>query len=201
MAGFRLYCTFIFLVVLFIFGDGTSAFSDIYCYTDENGVRHFSNTRRDTRYRAFLRPRSKKHPLNKINKTKTKRYNDIIHLAAEKFQVDKSLIKAVIKAESDFDHRAVSCKGAQGLMQLMPETAQRLKITDPFDPKENVLGGTRYLSLLLKRFDDDKTLALAAYNAGPEVVESHRSVPPYKETTTFVKRVLAYYQAYNQESQ
>jgi soluble lytic murein transglycosylase len=86
-------------------------------------------------------------------------------------------------------------------MQLMPDTADAMEVKDPFDPKENILGGTRYISLLLKRFRNDKTLALAAYNAGPEVVESSRGIPPYPETKTFVKRVMNYYQSYNGESE
>ena len=110
--------------------------------------------------------------------------------------MDSSLIKAVIKAESDFDYQAVSGKGAQGLMQLMPETATDMEVRDPFNPEENILGGTRYLSLLLNRFDNNKSLALAAYNAGPENVENYQGIPPYPETQTFVKRVLNYYRKY-----
>ena len=98
------------------------------------------------------------------------------------------------------DHRAVSRKGAQGLMQLMPDTADLMEVDDPFDPEENIFGGTRYLSLLLKRFRDDKTLALAAYNAGPEAVETHKGIPPFSETRTFVRRVLDYYRTYRTES-
>jgi soluble lytic murein transglycosylase-like protein len=123
-------------------------------------------------------------------------YEWIIKEAAARFGVDSSLIKAVIKAESDFDHQAVSGKGAQGLMQLMPETCTDMRVRDPFNPEENILGGTRYLSRLLNRFDNNKSLALAAYNAGPEKVENHNGIPPYPETQTFVKRVLNYYQKY-----
>jgi soluble lytic murein transglycosylase len=110
--------------------------------------------------------------------------------------VEPSLIKAVIKAESDFDHRALSEKGAQGLMQLMPETAGDMKVEDPFNPEENIFGGSRYLSLMLERFGNDKRLALAAYNAGPERVEEFKGVPPFQETRSFVERVLYYYQQY-----
>jgi len=118
-------------------------------------------------------------------------------LASRQYQVDCALIKAIIKAESDFDHRAVSKKGAQGLMQLMPDTADAMKVEDPFDPKENIFAGTRYFSLLLKKFKNDKTLALAAYNAGPEEVESRNGVPPFPETKNYVKKVLNYYRTYN----
>jgi soluble lytic murein transglycosylase len=124
-------------------------------------------------------------------------YDGIILQASKLFEVDRSLIKAVIKAESDFDHQAVSRKGAQGLMQLMPPTADAMDVENPFNPEDNILGGTRYLSLLLKRFKNNKELALAAYNAGPENVDSHQGVPPFPETENFVKKVMGYYKLYN----
>jgi soluble lytic murein transglycosylase len=120
----------------------------------------------------------------------------MIKQAAGKFGVDASLVKAVIKAESDFDHKAVSRKGAQGLMQLMPQTAEKMKVRNPFDPKENIIGGTRYLSLMLDRFNNDKKLAVAAYNAGPENVEAYKGIPPFPETKSFVKKVLRYYKQF-----
>jgi soluble lytic murein transglycosylase len=110
--------------------------------------------------------------------------------------VDPSLIKAVIKAESDFNKEAVSRKGAQGLMQLMPGTANAMKVQNPFNPEENIFGGTRYLSLMLERFKNNKRLALAAYNAGPEEVETHKGVPPFPETKSFIRKVLDYYKQY-----
>ncbi|MFZ7110884.1 MAG: lytic transglycosylase domain-containing protein [Desulfatiglandales bacterium] len=100
----------------------------------------------------------------------------------------------MIKAESDFDHRAVSKKGAQGLMQLMPQTATKMKVANPFNPEENIFGGTRYLSLLLERFNNDESLALAAYNAGPEKVKDYQGIPPYPETKSFVTKVLNFYE-------
>jgi len=130
----------------------------------------------------------------------TGKYERIIIQASKQFGVSRSLIKAIIKAESDFDSWAVSRKGAQGLMQLMPQTAQAMAVDDPFNPGENILGGTHYLSLLLKRFENDMTLALAAYNAGPEKVEIHQGVPPIAETRTYVKRVMGYYRFYSGES-
>ena len=118
-------------------------------------------------------------------------------MASRRYGIETALIKAVIMAESAFDHKAVSRKGARGLMQLMPGTADHMDVNDPFDPKENILGGTRYLSLMLKRFNYDKRLALAAYNAGPETVDSYNGIPPYSETRTFIKRVLKYYNEFN----
>jgi len=167
-----------------------SGLADIYRYQDEKGVWHFTNIRSDRRYTLYLRTTRKK-PSEYI-----RNYDWIITDASRRFNVDPHLIKAVIKAESDFDSNAVSHKGARGLMQLMPETASDMKVQNPFNPEENILGGTRYLSLLLERFKDDKRLAIAAYNAGPKKVESYQGVPPYRETETFVKRVLLYYDQY-----
>jgi soluble lytic murein transglycosylase-like protein len=116
--------------------------------------------------------------------------------ASDRFGVDIHFIKAIIRAESGFDHEAVSKKGAKGLMQLMPGTAWDMEVVDPFDPEENIVGGTRYFSMLLKRFKNDKTLALAAYNAGPETVENYNGIPPFPETQAFVKRVMRYYRSY-----
>jgi len=128
-----------------------------------------------------------------------KRYERIIRQAAERFEVEKALIIAVIKAESDFDYRAVSRKGAQGLMQIMPDTASYMSLKEPFNPEENIMAGTRYLSLLLERFNYSKRLALAAYHAGPETVEAHHGVPPFTETRNYVRNVLNYYKYYSRD--
>jgi soluble lytic murein transglycosylase len=164
--------------------------ADIFRYRDENGVWHFTNIRSDARYRLYIRS----YP--KMGVDYIRDYEGIIQQASQRFQVDPFLIKAVIKAESDFNHKAVSQKGAQGLMQLMPGTADAMRVEDPFNPEENIFGGTRYLSLMLNRFKNDKRLALAAYNAGPERVEDHKGVPPFPETRSFVDKVLQYYGQY-----
>ena len=106
-------------------------------------------------------------------------------------RLDPRLVEAVIKVESAFNSGARSSKGAMGLMQLMPGTARELGVRDAFDPDQNLRGGTAYLRQMLDRFGGDVRLALAGYNAGPAAVERHRGVPPYRETTTYVKRVLA----------
>lgn len=170
---------------------GTPALADIYRYVDNSGVWHFTNIKTNGGYRLYIRT-TRKRPAEYI-----KKYEGIILQASKQFGTDPSLIKAVIKAESDFNDRAVSRKGAQGLMQLMPQTADAMEVENPFNPEENIFGGTRYLSLLLKRFKNDKILALAAYNAGPEKVEACGGIPPISETRTFVKRVMKYYQLYN----
>jgi soluble lytic murein transglycosylase-like protein len=106
------------------------------------------------------------------------------------------LIKAIIRAESGFNPTAVSRKGAKGLMQLMPDTAVRMNVSNIFNPRENVEGGVRYFKYLLSLFNDDLRLSLAAYNAGENVVGELRSIPPYRETIDYVKRVMSYYQSY-----
>jgi soluble lytic murein transglycosylase len=174
---------------------GTLVAADIYRYQDKDGTWHFTNIKNDNRYKLYLRTTGKE-PSEYI-----KEYEGIISQASRRFGLEPSLIKAVIKAESDFDHMAVSFKGAQGLMQLMPGTADDLDVKNPFDPEENIFGGTRYLSLLLERFRKNKTLALAAYNAGPERVEFYKGVPPIPETKAFVKKVMDYYQEYKRRAE
>jgi soluble lytic murein transglycosylase-like protein len=108
-------------------------------------------------------------------------------------QLDPKLVKALIQAESNFNERAVSRKGAMGLMQLMPDTARQLKVSDPFDPDQNVRGGTTYLRRMLDRFAGRLEFAVAAYNAGPGAVERHGGIPPFRETRDYVRKVLALY--------
>jgi soluble lytic murein transglycosylase-like protein len=171
----------------------TGSLADIYRYKDERGVWHFTNIKTDKRYRFYMR--ETRSPLS--GSEYIKKYEYIINQASKRFGVEPSLIKAVIKAESDFDHKAQSNKGAQGLMQLMPGTSNDMAVQDPFNPEENIFGGTRYLSLMLERFKNDKRLALAAYNAGPDCVDGHGGMPPFRETKSFVEKVLRYYEQYS----
>jgi len=177
-------------VFLFALSIRTPVSADIYRYQDGNGVWHYTNVNTDRRYKLYIRS-YREEPKEFI-----KAYNNIILQASKMFRVDPHLIKAVIKAESDFNHKAVSNKGAKGLMQLMPGTASDMAVENPLNPEENIFGGTRYLSQMLDRFNNDKTLALAAYNAGPEKVEYYKGVPPYPETKGFVQKVLNYYRQY-----
>jgi soluble lytic murein transglycosylase-like protein len=131
-------------------------------------------------------------PSNPNDETKesAKNLTGVIRAAGNRNGIDPDLIASIIRAESGFQANALSRKGAQGLMQLMPETAAHLKVNDPMDPVANVNGGTRYLVELLAQYDDDLIKALAAYNAGPERVRQYNGVPPYAETRAYVAKVV-----------
>ncbi|MDH4267806.1 MAG: lytic transglycosylase domain-containing protein [Deltaproteobacteria bacterium] len=126
-------------------------------------------------------------------------YDTVIWNAAERYGVDYALVKAVIKAESNFNPRAVSRAGAKGLMQLMPGTANALGVDNSFHPEDNIQGGVRHLRYLLERFKGDLHLALAAYNSGEKVVLKCNGIPPYRETRKYIKRVMRYFQNYSSE--
>lgn len=121
-------------------------------------------------------------------------YHELVSAAASRYGVDAELISSVMEVESHFNPKAVSAKNARGLMQLLPETAARLGVKDIFDPKENIEGGTRYLKELLQLYNNDLTLTLAAYNAGPDKVQKYGNVPPYRETVSYVNQVKRKYQ-------
>jgi Transglycosylase SLT domain/Domain of unknown function (DUF4124) len=123
-------------------------------------------------------------------------YDRHIKIICMRYGVDPYLVKAIIRAESDFDRNAISSKGAKGLMQLMPGTARDLNVVNPFDPRENIEGGVRYLRMILDAFNGNLLLSLAAYNAGPNLVKRYQKIPAIPETIEYVKRVLTYYRNY-----
>lgn len=165
-----------------------NAWGDIYVYVDANGVPNFTDSPSDSRYRLFL----------KDGVETGSRYGPEIRHAASMSGVDAALIQAVIRTESGFDPKAVSVKGARGLMQLMPDTARIYGVEDAFDPEQNIQAGARHLGRLLSRFDGNLPLALAAYNAGENAVLKYGRVPPYNETTHYVSKVLSLYKRYSQ---
>ena len=164
------------------------ALAEIYYRIDENGVARFTNAPTTPDYR-LLQP----GVLPSASRLTAASIDGLIEAFAAEHSIDSALIRAVIRAESNFNHRAVSRKGAQGLMQLMPATIWRLSVGDAFDPHENIGAGVRYLRQLLDQFQGDLTLALAAYNAGENAVLRYRGVPPYQETREYVKKVLSLY--------
>jgi len=191
----------IFLVVsasIFITKTAEVAHADIYKYEDSEGVLHLTNmpSNPDVKWVVVIK---EKRILFQPNLDVGK-YDHLINKAANKFDLDSALIKAIIKAESNFNHRAVSPVGAQGLMQLMPGTASDMNVRDSFHPESNIEGGARYLKYLLKTYRNNLELALAAYNAGEKAVAKYNyNIPPYRETQNYVRRVLSFYKSYRNE--
>jgi soluble lytic murein transglycosylase-like protein len=176
------------------------ACADVYSFTDANGVAHFSNVPSDPRFQLLIATTgdtveagAKEKPVNWL--ARSAQYDGVIIGAAKAATIQAALVRAVIVVESGFNPRAVSKKGAVGLMQLQPATARRYGVKNIYDPGENVRAGAHYLSDLLARFDSNMELALAAYNAGEDAVERYgRHVPPYRETMAYVPSVMKIYQ-------
>jgi soluble lytic murein transglycosylase-like protein len=182
---------------------------DMYSYVDEEGVIHFSNAPSDPRYRRLPRAtgspgglyrsgsqvQARARPLPPAEAKS--RYLEHIRAAATKYRLPEALLLAVMAVESNFDHRAVSEKGALGLMQLMPATAKEMYVSDALEPAQNIEGGARYLRILANMYDGDLVRTLAAYNAGPEAVRrAGGEVPDIPETREYVRKVVALYEAY-----
>ena len=183
------------LVMLFLLAPaGSPRAGDIYRFEDDEGVVHFTDTPTDRRFKIFMRDIKKDLRLRTTFRLmgNPAEYESLINRYALQYGVDTSLVKAVIHAESGYNPNAVSRKGAQGLMQLMPKTAEHLKVADSFDPAQNIRGGVKYLRFLLDTCKGDETMALAAYNAGLSRVAQYNGVPPYAETRNYVDKVLSY---------
>lgn len=172
------------------------AWGDIYVLTDEAGNQSFSDQPTDPRYTLFMRT-DDSVPSANLHVPIGQKYSASINRAAKASLIDAALLHAVIATESHYDPRAVSNKGAQGLMQLMPGTARRYGVSDPFNPEQNVMAGARYLQSLLARFNNNLPLALAAYNAGENtVIRYQEKIPPYPETIAYVAKVMGLYHSF-----
>ena len=181
------------------------AAADIDSFTDADGVTHYTNMPDDSRYALLIKAPPEPHPEHAPPVTvlrgdwheRAAAYSGMIDRVARTAAVHPALVRAVIAVESAFDPTAVSRAGAQGLMQLLPSTARRYGVGNPFDPEQNTRGGARYLSYLLKRYDNNLELTLAAYNAGEDAVDRYgRSIPPYRETREYVPAVLKLYKQF-----
>jgi soluble lytic murein transglycosylase-like protein len=195
-----------------VVGAGDSARADIYRCKRGDGTLHYTNMRQPGRRCELVvrssrkpkprsstaRPGARSKPKGSTSKdpARYRRYDGLIDEAARLYQLPEPFLRAVMRVESDFHPTVVSRAGAMGLMQLMPKTARSMGVSDPFDVRQNILGGARYLRILANRFKGDLVLTVAAYNAGENAVEKYNGIPPYKETQRYVRRVLKHYYAY-----
>jgi soluble lytic murein transglycosylase len=183
-----------------------SAHADIYQYTDEDGVVHFTNVNvaKGKKYRrvtdratSYVRPAPRPVPASTASVVTSANipsaYLERINTACDRHGVDPALVHALVKVESDFNPYALSRKGAMGLMQLMPQTAVEMNVRNSFNPDENIDGGVKYLRYLLDRYEGNLTLALAAYNSGETAVKRWGTIPPFRETQNYVQRIMRLY--------
>jgi len=180
-----------------------SSRADFFEYVDAEGVSHYTNVPQGNKSWRKLgfegrRSREIKTPLDQRDRSPERysRYDAHLLEAARLYTLPVALLRAVVQVESDFDPKVVSVDGAMGLMQLMPFTAQRMGVEDPFDPRQNILGGARFLRFLANQWKGDLVKTVASYNAGAGAVERYHGVPPYGETRRYVNRVLERYYAY-----
>ena len=186
------------LLALGLLASAAPAGATLYSFVDESGVTHYTNVPSDPRFRKV--PGSSPPPASRSGAggKAAEKYEAEIARCADNHDVDPALVKAVIKAESNYDNRAISRAGAQGLMQLMPATSRLRNVDNPFNPTQNIDGGVRHLKYLLSTFNGDTKLALAAYNAGENAVRKYNnSVPPFPETRNYVTTVLSHYGRYS----
>lgn len=198
------------VILLFTLLLPIEAWGGIYVYVDEHGVSHYTNVPADRRYHPL--PQRKINdvpwppPFSGSGKTSpgfnpaAANYDHHIRRAALSYSIDPLLLKAIIQTESDFNQYAVSRNGAQGLMQLMPKTAQDMRVRNPFDAAQNINGGARYLKSLLNNYRGDLVRSLAAYNAGPGRISKDGPLPKIPETIAYVKRVIHLYRLYQQRT-
>ncbi|MEA3223432.1 MAG: lytic transglycosylase domain-containing protein [Thermodesulfobacteriota bacterium] len=180
-------CITIFIVLLIILSP-LSCQADIFIKDLPDGSLQFSNCPIDSGWKTYIR--EKNHPPRQPNHITMGELDRAISDIAPVYNIDPSLIKSIIEVESEFSPNAMSQKGAIGLMQIMPDTAFEMGIDDPWNPTQNITAGTKYLSILLKKYNGNLPLALAAYNAGPTMVQAYNGIPPFQETIDYVKKVL-----------
>jgi soluble lytic murein transglycosylase len=192
VSGIQLFVTCALLVLC---NTGVGSAGSIYSFVDERGAWHFSNVPTDPRYGLESRSRH----ISPYVPRNYSEFEEIISETATRYDLDPDLIRAIIQIESGGIPDARSSKGAIGLMQLMPGTSSNLAVSNPFDPKANIRGGTKYLRQLIERFRGNLVLALAAYNAGPGKVERYKGIPPYPETRRYVRKVLDQWQEYRSD--
>jgi len=172
--------------------------ADIYRYIDGEGVIHYSNTQPDEKFTLYLREGPKAGPRAQASAISGASWmTGYVDRFSRANDLPPALVHAIIKAESNGQRKAVSRKGAKGVMQLMPFTSKRLRVNDPFDPIENIEGGIKYIKELLVTFEGDLTNTVAAYNAGPAAVRKYGGIPPYQETRLYVRRVMELYRQYS----
>ena len=183
------------LLIAAAIGTATPAAAQVYKRKAQDGTSYFTNIQPNPSIQRVALAQPASYETSRQPAVDYGVYSQEIAEAAARHAVPERLIWAVIRAESGFDPRAVSPRGARGLMQLMPETAAILGVRDPFNPRENINAGARHLRGMMERFRNDLPLAIAAYNAGERPVASYRGIPPYPETREYVARVLRYYGA------
>jgi soluble lytic murein transglycosylase-like protein len=193
------------LIATLLMASTASARPQIYTYVDADGMRHYTDVPDNNRYRLLvMSPHDRTASGDRYDMAllaKAGQYDSIIEKAATSASVEPNLLRAVIVVESGFNSRAVSKRGAVGLMQLMPATAARFGVSNAFDPRQNVHGGAHYLKFLIDRFGQDLKLALAAYNAGEDAVDrSGGRIPPFTETMAYVPRVLKIYRLLSEQT-
>ncbi len=172
--------------------------ADIYRYVDGEGVIHYSNTQPDEKFTLYLREGPKAAPRAQASAVPGASWmTGYVDRFSRANDLPPALVHAIIKAESNGQRKAVSPKGAKGVMQLMPFTSKRMRVNDPFDPIENIEGGIKYIKELLIAFEGNLTNTVAAYNAGPAAVRKYGGVPPYQETRLYVRRVMNLYRQYS----
>jgi len=170
-----------------------AASADIYQYMDQKGHTHLTSHKLGKGFKLISRIRSQRRSTSRFSKNK-RRFSRAINRIAIQQKIDPALLHAIIRVESAYNPKALSPKGAAGLMQLMPATAKRYDVTDRWNPEQNINGGAKYLKFLLKRYNNNLALVAASYNAGEGAVDKYgKQVPPYRETKDYVKKVKKFY--------